>query len=479
MEIRTRVMSALRWSAAARLLGQLVSWGITILVIRLLSPGDYGLMAMAAVLVAFFFGLNTLGLDAVLVQEKSLTEQTRRQVFGVVILTNLAFFLLLFFGADTAAAFYGEPALAPVLQLLSVQFLLLVFETLPQSLLEREIDFAARSVVDFVTLMIGSLTTLTLALLGYGVWALAWGMVANTFSRVIGLNLITRALVVPSFSFRGMAGHLRFGAFVSTDRGLWFVFSESDKFIGGKMLGNHQLGYFAVASQIASLPIQKISGLLNAIAFPAFARVHAGEDADKVRDYLLTATRILAIAAFPVFFGMACTAQPLIETLLGEKWLPAAPLLQLLGLVMPFRLLANVFPPLLWGVGSPATSATNYLLAAILMPAAFFVGAGWGVMGLAVAWLAMYPVVFVITAWRACGRVGVGLAEYAAQLMRPAAAGLVMYAGVGGVANVLPPGISPALELGGLVASGVLVYGAAMVALDRRGLKETLLLLRS
>jgi O-antigen/teichoic acid export membrane protein len=72
MEIRSKVMSALRWSAAARFLGQAVSWGITIMVIRLLSPADYGLMAMAMVLVSFLVLLNTLGLDAVLVQDKDI-----------------------------------------------------------------------------------------------------------------------------------------------------------------------------------------------------------------------------------------------------------------------------------------------------------------------------------------------------------------------------------------------------------------------
>ena len=94
MAIRSKVMSALRWSAASRLLGQLASWVITIFVIRLLSPGDYGLMAMAMVLVSFLVILNTLGFDAVLVQHKRLDSQTRRQVFGVIIIINVSFFLL-------------------------------------------------------------------------------------------------------------------------------------------------------------------------------------------------------------------------------------------------------------------------------------------------------------------------------------------------------------------------------------------------
>jgi O-antigen/teichoic acid export membrane protein len=479
MDIRGKVMSALRWSAAARFLGQAFSWAITITVIRLLSPGDYGLMAMAMVLVSFLVLLNTAGLDAVLVQEKDLDEQMRRQIFGVVIVINCVFFALLFFGAGTIAAFYGEPVLTPIVQVLSLQFLLLIFETLPQSKLERDIEFAQRSVVDFATLVIGSLTTLALALLDFGVWALIWGALVTNATRLLGLNLITRNLVWPSFSLRGMRKHLAFGTFVTTDRGLWFLFSESDKFLGGKLLGNQLLGYYAVASQIASLPIHKISGLLNSVAFPAFSHAHAHTSAATVQGYLFKSTRILGIAAFPVFFGLSCTAEPLIACLLGEKWLPAAPLLQLLGVVMPFRLLSNIFPPLLWGVGHPGTSASNFLIAAVLMPVAFYLGTHWGVIGLAYAWLCMYPLVFVITAFRTCAMVGANPADYFLQLCRPVGAGIIMYAAVHFLHSFVYGSTGEWVYLLQLVLLGVLAYGAAMLLIDRNGLRETVALIRS
>ncbi len=480
MDIRSKVMSALRWTAAARLVGQVISWAITILVIRMLTPGDYGLMAMGTVLVSLLFLLNTVGLDAILVQDKDLDEPARRKIFGVIILMNVCCFLLLFLGADLAAAFFEEPQLAAVLRVMSLQFLILAFETLPQSALEREIDFARRSVVDLVTLVLSSLLTLTLAMLGYGVWSLVWGMVANAAFRVLGLNLITRALVWPSFDFRGMRRHFSFGAFVSMDRGLWFLFSESDKFIGGKLLGQHALGYYAVANQLASLPIYKLAGLLNAVAFPAFSRAHAAENDSRVHEYLLTATRILAIAAFPVFLGISCTAEALVAALLGDKWLPAAPLLQLLALVMPLRLLSNVFGPLLWGIGQPSVSAGNYAISALVLPPALAVGAlSAGAVGLAYAWLLAYPLVFVVTALRTCSRVGVPLRVYLGQLLRPALAAAFMYAAVMYADTLIEPTVGVWLRLGLLVGSGVAAYGLAMLIIGRDSLRETVALLRS
>lgn len=459
-------------------MGQLFSWGITIFVIRLLDPQDYGLMAMAMVLVSGLILLNTWGLDAVLVQAETLSETLRSQIFGAVILFNLLIFAGLQLLAHALADWYGEPSLEPVLRLLSVQFLLLIFETLPQSALEREIEFAHRSVVDFVTLVIASLTTLALALLGYGVWALAWGAVVGNATRVIGLNLIIRNLVWPRFSFSGMREHFSYGGFVSADRGLWFLFSESDKFIGGKLLGSQALGYYAVASQLASMPIHKITGLLNAVAFPAFSQAHANTSSEQVKDYLLKASRLLSIAAIPVFFGMSCTAPVFVSVLLGEKWMPAAPLLQVLALVMPFRLLGNVFPPLLWGTGQPSVSASNFALASLFMVLAFLLGSQWGVIGLAYAWMLMFPVVFLVTAYRSCRAIELPLSSYLQQLWRAALAGAVMYAAV----ILFMPFASSALgsigQLVQLVALGAMVYLVALWLLDRDSMLETFSLLR-
>ncbi|HEX19451.1 MAG TPA: lipopolysaccharide biosynthesis protein [Acidiferrobacteraceae bacterium] len=477
MDIRNKVLSALRWTAAARFMGQLASWVITIIVIRLLSPSDYGMMAMAVVLISFLTLLNTIGLDAVLVQKKDLNEETWRQVFGVVIIVNILFTTILFLTASYIADFYEEPRLTLIIRVLSIEFIFLIFETLPQSRLERDIEFKHRSIAELITMVIGSLTTLALALLGYGVWALVWGMLVTTASRMLGLNLIARNLVWPSFSLKGMKKNFAFGSFVATDRGLWFLFSETDKFIGGKLLGKQLLGYYVVASHLASLPIEKVAGLLNAVAFPAFSHAHASTD--KVADYLLKATRILSIVSFPVFLGMSCTAEAIIALVLGEKWLPAAPLLQLLGLVMPFRMISNLFPPLLWGIGRPGVSATNYLIAAILMPVALYIGANeWSVVGLAYAWLGMYPVIFFITVFRSCPLVGLNIWKYFAQMLRPVIAGAVMYAAVYGLSLVAIGKPADWYYLAQLVAMGAVVYLGVMMLINREGMRETMELIR-
>lgn len=474
--MRSKVLTAIRWTATARFLGQLISWAFTIIVIRILSPADYGLMAMAIVLMTFLYLINSIGLDSALIQKKDVTEQMRRQAFGFVILLNLAFLLGLFLGAPLIAVFFKEPTLVPVIQVLSMQFVFYVFEVLPQTKLERELNFKNRSIVDLISMVIGSIVTLSLALAGAGVWALVYGHLITVASRMLGLNLIAPCLVWPSFSMRGMRKNFEFGGFVTVDKTLWFIFAESDKFIGGKLLGKEMLGFYAVANHLAALPINKIAGLIISVAFPAFSQVQA--EPERVKRYFLKAASIMSVVAFPVFFGMSSVAPELVATLLGEKWAPAALPLQILGLVMPFRMISTLLPPVLWGVGKPEVSAINFLIAAIIMPIAFFIGAQWGPAGMAMAWLIAYPLVFLISIARTMTIVKLGFIEFLSTMLKPTLACAGMYAAVSATRLfALTPGDN-LVNLIVLILVGAATYSGLVFLIHREGLQETFELLR-
>ncbi len=470
MDIRNKVLTAIRWTAAARFLGQIVSWAITIVVIRILTPADYGLMAMATVLLSFLYLIHDFGLDAVLIQKKDLDEGTRRRIFGVVILVNILKFTGLELVAPLIASFFREPQLVAVIRVLAFQFFLFMFETLPLAKLERELDFKNRSIVDLVTLVLGSVITLSLALAGYGVWSLIWGNLVTISARIIGLNVIAPCLCRPQFSWHEMRDVFSFGRLVSVDRTLWFVFAESDKFIGGRMLGTEPLGIYAVASHLASLPINKVAGLIKSIAFPAFSQVQA--ELKAVRAYLLKAVRVMSIVVFPVFFGISSVAPEIVSVLLGEKWLGVVLPLQILAIVMPIRMISTILPPVLWGVGRPAVSAVNYLIAAIIMPLAFVVGVRSGPVGLAMAWLVAYPIIYLVTIVRTVRVIQLSGIKLLGAMWRPALAGGVMYIAVIAARHFLPTDLGGVVRLVTFVVTGIGVYSVLVFAFYRDGVNE-------
>ena len=186
--LRESVLASLRWVAGARLFSQVFTWAITIYVIRILSPGDYGLMGIATIFIAFLRMLNELGLGAALVQKEQMTLRMQRQIFGLVLVVNVGISLLLYTTAPAIASFYEETRLTPIIRLLSTQFFIMSFLVVPKSQLERNIDLKRVSIVDFVAAALSSVLTLVLALNGFGVWSLVWGTMVTVIVRTVGMN---------------------------------------------------------------------------------------------------------------------------------------------------------------------------------------------------------------------------------------------------------------------------------------------------
>lgn len=470
MDISDKVISALRWATIARFGAQLISWCVTIFVIRILTPEDYGMIAMVAVVTSFLVLINSLGQDAVLVQRPNLSDDERQRIFGIVVTINLAFFAILQLGATTIAEFYSEPRLVDLIRVLAFQFVVLIFETLPLARLEREMHFKGRSIVDLVSALMASVCTLVLALAGYGVWALAWGTLLTVTTRTIGLYMVSPSIVWPKFSLTGLRSVLSFGGFVSADRALWFTYSESDKFIGGKIMGTEPLGIYAVAHHLASLPIYKLMGIINAVAFPAFS--YANANSDRVGEYLIIATRVLCTVAFPVFFGMSAVAPELVMVLLGEKWIEATVALQLLALVMPLRMLANVFSPTMFGIGRPEVSARNNFIAVLILPVMFIIGAQWGIAGLSMAWVVGFPLLFLVFVTTSCAQIKVPTSIYLLQLLWPLLLSAAMYGVVTLTRSMLPDLDNTILRLVLLIMIGAGFYAAAVSIFHREGVRD-------
>lgn len=218
MSLRQIVIVGILWGSGAKFFAQLITWDIIIVVIRLLSPADYGLMSLAAVFVGFLAMLNEMGLGTAVVQRKDIGINTLKSMFGLVLLTSASFSILISISAPLIADSYSEPRLTPLIQVLAVQFILTGFTILPQSLLLRDMAFTKIAYVDFISALAGSITTLMLALTNHGVWALVWGAPMGQMVAMIGMNLAQPFLHLPIANMKGMRSFLSFGGYVVLSR---------------------------------------------------------------------------------------------------------------------------------------------------------------------------------------------------------------------------------------------------------------------
>lgn len=446
---------------------------MTIVTMRLLLPADYGLMAIAMMFVYLLSLISELGLGAALIQNKDIGRQLTRQIFGLVLIANLVFCFLLCLGSPLIAHFFEEPKLVSLLRVLSVQYIIASFAVVPRSILQRELRFREKSLVEFIASLLGGLVTLLMALTGFGVWALVWGNLALHIVTAIGLNYIGSSFETPSFVFTGIRRELHFGGTITFQRILWFCYSKADILIIGKILGHQTLGVYSVAKEFAWVPVQKTMATINQVAFPAYSIVH--RENEKIAPYFLKSVRIVSFIVFPLMLGISSLAPELVSVFLGNKWQGVIMPLQLLSLVVPMIMVLNLLPSAIYAVGRPDVILSNLIIAFAIMPATFFVGCNWGLAGVSMAWLLTYPFVFLIMLSRALPVLGIHLREFFKLLMRPTTCAILTYIAVSLVKILSLVEVAPDIyRFSILVFTGIAFYLSAAMLLNRNGVQEIL-----
>jgi teichuronic acid exporter len=426
--LRQKVISGFMWLGSLTFLGQAITWGITLVVVRLLEPKDYGLLAMATVFIGFLTIVNEVGLGPAVIQKAGLNEQDLRNANGWVLVINVALFTAVFFSAPVIAWFFDEPRLVPIIRVLGLNFILISVYFLPQALLVREMNFKTRSIIDLIANLISSAVVLIFALAGFGVWALVLGPFGMHLFKALALNAIKAYRHKPALSRQGMRGMLIFGGYVSVTRVIWYFYSQADILICGKILGKDLLGLYSVSMQLVSIPMAKISPLLSQIGFSAFSRIQS--DLNAVQANFLKAVQLVSVISFPLFWGLAIIAPEAIPWLLGAKWIDAVIPIQLLSIVMPIRFIGTVYAPLISGKGRPDVQMWNMVLAIIIMPTAFYIGSRWGIVGLSLAWVIAYPLLFIIMTSRVLSTLNVPAGKFLNAISLPFFASCVMILGV-------------------------------------------------
>ena len=449
---------------------------MTLVVVRLLSPADYGLMAIATLLTAFVSLVNELGFRPAIIQRDTVTTDLLRQAFGVVLLANVVCYAGLFLATPLVASFFGEARLLHVVPVLGVQFLLAAPGVVPGAMLTRNLDFKALAIVGFGARLTSGVLTIVLATAGHGVWALVAGALFGAVYRTVGVTVASGITLLPRFSFDGLGGFISFGSTVVMQRVLWFGYSQADTLIVGKMLGKELLGSYSVAMHLASLPMQKLNGLINELTLPIFSRLRS--ESTPVSYYVSKAVRLLSLFAFPVFWGMSSIAPEAVHAVLGEQWLRTAFPLQILALIMPLRMVNTPISQVLNAVGKPGVLLVNSIFAVVVLVPALFVGSQWGLEGVSLAWLSCYPVVFLVSVFRAAQALEMRTSEVLFAMSRPAMGAIVMYASVVAARSMMSPGFDAPVRLAVLVGVGAFAFAGFMFLVQRGAIDEAIALMK-
>jgi len=463
MSLERQVVVGLKWGLTAKLLTQIVAWAVTLLVIRLLVPSDYGLMALSSVVVSIFAGVAELGLGASLIQARNVMQSELARVAGALLVLHGACVALVCVAAPVFAQAFGNPRLELIVQVSSAQFLLSALAAIPEALAYRDLRFRFLAAADIVSGLVTSAATLALALSGAGVWALVLGNLVGQTVRTAVLMLGGK-FVRPSLVLSGIGQFVRFGGAWSAARFAWQLTYQADVLIAGRFLGQGAVGIYAVAAQLANLPLQKTMGIVNQVAFPAIAKLQ--EELPRMRRRMLDAIRLLGSCAIPILWGVGAVAPEFVDVVLGDQWQAVILPLQLIAIVAPLRILATLFATAISALGRADVELKNTLVSLFVFVGAFLVGVRWGVDGLACAYAGAVTLSLMLTFPRTARIVGIPLREILATCRSSVLCGVAMLTVVSGARFALDD--TPEwLRLAVLAGVGATVYVGTLFVLDR------------
>jgi len=458
-------VSGVFWLAATKAASQFVTWAITVVVVRLLAPQDYGLMGLATLVIGLLLLFNELGLGAAVIQKAELDARHLQDLRWAIVGTNLALCIVLVLCAPLLAAYFSEPGLTSIIRALAVIFVVQGFGAPASCMLQREMRFKEKSQAELAGNIAGALTTLGCALWGLGVWSLVTGYLLQQVTTNVMYSAYYPVPIAARFSLANVKPFVQFGFQVTFSRILWYTASNADFAVVGRVLGARQLGYYGLAFQFASLPTDKILSIVTQVAFPSFSALQA--DDATLRRYFLKLVGVVATATFPMFFGLFLVADQGIPLLLTSKWAPMILPLKILCVVSCLRAIGTINTPLLMAKGRPELSMYNNLLQAIVLPAAFYVGAQHGLVGVAVAWLVVWPVLFALLTTQTLNVLRLSVSSYARALAPAMIGSGVMMAVVILAQRLLLSGHPPVTQVALTCALGIVAYAGYQILFNR------------
>jgi len=453
------VLSGARWATLLRLAAQAVSWVSTIIVVRFITTHDYGLNAMLEAPLELLFLLSTFGLDMALVRARQIEQEELRSVFGWLLVVNGLLFLVYFFGGALLADYFHEPQLALLAKVLAFVFLLVPFRVIPNALLDRELKFKLKASAELIASVMATIVTLTMAVMGMGIWALVAGVLTNRILLAVMLMVFQPWLIKPAFGISAARGMLAFGGVMALTSALAIFGNMLPVLIAGPKLGAELLGVFAVAMQFALLPLAKIMPVLIPIIFPAFAKFQGQPSV--IAAYLEKTLAIASLALLPVMIGIACISEEFVLAILGEQWSQSTIPLALLSLAVPFRAVASLFRQVLGGIGYAQLALKSVLIYLLIFLPMLLLGMNYGLLGVVLAIVATEPFVMLATIHISKSAMTTSLFEISRRLRPAVIASAVMASAVLCVKLWLGEG-EVVLHLIVEVLVGMLVYTAIL-----------------
>lgn len=342
--LKAKTAKGVGWGFADNILGLGITAAANIILARILSPADFGIIGMTAIFMTLSTSLVDSGFSGALTRKKDAVKADFDTVFYFNLAVSCLLYAVLFFCSPFIARFFKEPILVPVIRILGISLVINAFGIVQKIILVRRIDFRTQAWISLVSSFAAAVAAVAMAFYGFGVWSLVVLQVGKLAVNTILLWSVSKwhpGLCFSRKSFRDMfsfGGRLLITSIIST------IWSEMYSFIIGKMYSSSVLGQYSRADKVKNMVTSNVSSVMQKVSYPVLASIQdEGERQINVYRKILKTTVLIS---FTAVFGVWAVAGPFILTFFGDQWLPAVGYLRIMcfsGLFLPLMMCsANV-----------------------------------------------------------------------------------------------------------------------------------------
>ncbi len=340
MSLKQKTISGLIWSFIDQFANLGISFIVGVILARLLSPAEFGLIGMITIFIAVSQSFINSGFSSALIRKINCTNEDYSTVFFFNLAAGIIFVLILFFSSPLIADFFNEPTLKPIVRVLSLLLLIESLTIIQRTILTKRVDFKLQARISIISSSIAGVVAISMAYSGYGVWSLVFQQVLNQGLKSLLLWLWNHwrpVLIFSKASFKELFG---FGSKLLVSGLIDTLYNNIYYLIIGKFFSAQELGYYTRADNFKNIPSQGLNGIIGRVSYPVLAGMQ--EDKSRLKRNYQTLIRSTMFITFVLMMGMAAAAEPMIITLIGEKWRPAIVYLQMLcfvGMLYPLHAL--------------------------------------------------------------------------------------------------------------------------------------------
>lgn len=330
--LKSKTVKGVVWSSIERFSTQGVQFLIMIIMARLLTPKDYGLIGMLAIFLAVAQSLIDSGFSQALIRKQDRTDVDNSTVFYFNIVVSSALYLILFIAAPFVADFYNQPELTSVMRVVCLGVILNSLAVVQRALLTVRIDFKTQAKASLSAAVISGCIGIVLAYCGFGVWSLVVQQLLNLSVNTLLLWIFSKWRPIAVFSWKSFHELFAFGSKLLASGLLDTLYRNIYPIVIGKLFSASSLGHYTRAHQFSEFPSSNVTGIIQRVTYPILCGIQ--DETERLEAVYRKFLKLSAFIIFPLMIGMSAVARPFIDIVLGKQWGFCGQLLQIICFAM-------------------------------------------------------------------------------------------------------------------------------------------------